>query len=54
MGEREDAQAPVPLELSCRVGPGGEVVVDLGGELDIVSAEAAVRNPALRPITTPI
>jgi anti-anti-sigma factor len=39
---REDAQAPVPLELSCRVGPGGEVVVDLGGELDIVSAEAAV------------
>ena len=42
MAAREDAQAPVPLELSCRVGPGGEVVVDLGGELDIVSAEAAV------------
>jgi anti-sigma B factor antagonist len=39
---REDAQEPVPVELSYRIRQGGEVVVDLGGELDIVSAEAAV------------
>lgn len=33
---------PAPLDLRYRVGPSGEVVVDLGGELDIVSAETAV------------
>jgi anti-anti-sigma factor len=38
----DDAQEPAPLDLSYRVWPGGELVVDLGGELDIVSAEAAV------------
>jgi len=38
----EDVREPAPLELSYRVWSGGEVVVDLGGELDIVSAEAAV------------
>ena len=42
MAARDDAQEPAPLELSYRIGPGGEVVVDLGGELDIVSAESAV------------
>ena len=36
------AREPAPLDLSCRVGACGDVVVDLGGELDIVSAEAAV------------
>lgn len=35
-------QATVPLELSCRISPAGEAIVDLGGELDIGSAEAAV------------
>jgi anti-anti-sigma factor len=39
---RDGTQEPAPLERSYRVGPGGEIVVDLGGELDIVSAEAAV------------
>jgi anti-anti-sigma factor len=39
---REDAREPVPLELSHRIWPNGEVDVDLGGELDIVSADAAV------------
>jgi len=38
----DDVQEPAPLDLSYRVRPGGEAVVDLGGELDIVSAEAAV------------
>jgi anti-anti-sigma factor len=38
----DDVQEPAPLELSYRLRPSGEVVVDLGGELDIVSAEAAV------------
>ena len=42
MAAREDGQEPAPLELSYRVLPSGETVVDLGGELDIVSAEAAV------------
>ncbi len=42
MAARDDVQEPVPLELSYRLRPSGEVVVDLGGELDIVSAEAAV------------
>jgi anti-anti-sigma factor len=38
----DDVQEPAPLDLSHRVWPGGEVVVGLGGELDIVSAKAAV------------
>jgi anti-sigma B factor antagonist len=38
----DDAQEPAPLDLSYQVRSGGEVVVHLGGELDIVSAEAAV------------
>ena len=42
MAAGDDVQEPAPLDLSYRVGPSGEVVVDLGGELDIVSAEAAV------------
>ena len=42
MAEGGDAQEPAPLELSYRACAGGEVVVALGGELDIVSAEAAV------------
>jgi anti-sigma B factor antagonist len=32
----------VPLELSHRISLAGEAIVDLGGELDIVSAEVAV------------
>src|SRR5580704_3627148 len=37
-----DQQRTVPLELSHRISPAGEAIVDLGGELDIASAEAAV------------
>jgi anti-sigma B factor antagonist len=37
-GRRE----PALLELGHRIGPDGEVVVNLGGQLDAVSAEAAV------------
>ena len=39
---QDDPQATAPLELSHRICPTGEAVVDLGGELDIVSAEVAV------------
>jgi hypothetical protein len=35
-------QEPALLVLGHRIRPAGEVVVDLGGELDIVSAEMAV------------
>jgi len=38
----DDPQEPAAIELSYRARPGGEVVVDLGGELDIVSAVTAV------------
>ena len=37
-----DQQRTAPLELSHRISPAGEVIVDLGGELDIASAEMAV------------
>ena len=40
--EPDDPQSTAPMELSHRPGPAGEVVVDLGGELDILSAELAV------------
>ena len=39
---QDDVREPAPLDLRYRVGPSGEIVVDLGGELDIVSAETAV------------
>jgi anti-anti-sigma factor len=39
---RGDQQEAVPLELSHRISPAGEVVVDLGGELDIATAEVAL------------
>ena len=38
----DDLEATVPLELSHRICPTGEAVVDLDGELDILSAEMAV------------
>ena len=38
----DNPQGTTPLELSHRICPTGEAVVDLDGELDIVSAEAAV------------
>jgi anti-sigma B factor antagonist len=37
-----DQQGAVALELSHRISLAGEATVDLGGELDIVSAEVAV------------
>jgi anti-sigma B factor antagonist len=36
-------RGPVPLKLSHRALPTGEAVIDIGGELDIATAEAAVR-----------
>ncbi len=36
------SQVTAPLELSHRICPTGEAVVDLDGELDIASAEVAV------------
>lgn len=42
----DDVQEPAPLELSHRVRACGEVVVDLGGELDIVGLDR--RFPASR------
>ena len=38
-----DQQRTVALELSHRISLAGEAIVNLGGELDIVSAEVAVR-----------
>jgi anti-anti-sigma factor len=38
-----DGQRTAPLQLSHRVLPTGEAVADIGGELDIATAEAAVR-----------
>ena len=37
-----DPKGTAPLELSRQICPTGEAVVDLGGELDITSAEVAV------------
>jgi anti-anti-sigma factor len=42
LAAEDDVQEPAPLELSHRVCASREVVVDLGGELDIFSADAAV------------
>ena len=58
----DDPPETAPLELSHRICPTGEAVVDLGGELDIVSAEVAVgyvrdiisrhRGPVIVDLTT--
>ncbi len=42
MTDRAHRQGTVPLELSHRISLAGEAIVDLGGELDIASAEVAV------------
>jgi len=39
---QHDPESAAPIELSHRTCPTGETVVDLGGELDILSAEVAV------------
>jgi anti-sigma B factor antagonist len=39
---QDNPQGTAPLELSYRICPTGGAAVDLGGELDIVSAEVAV------------
>jgi anti-anti-sigma factor len=59
---QDDPERTAPLELSHRICPTGEAVVDLGGELDISSAEAAVsyvkdvidrhRGPVVVDLTT--
>jgi anti-sigma B factor antagonist len=41
-GAHDDPQETAPLELSHQICSTGEAVVNLGGELDIVSAEVAV------------
>jgi anti-sigma B factor antagonist len=38
----DDLREPAPLDLSYRVCASGDAVIDLGGEPDVVSAEAAV------------
>ena len=42
MAAQDDPQETAPLELSHRICPTGEAVVDFGGELDFATAEAAV------------
>jgi anti-sigma B factor antagonist len=42
-GPRDDLPGTAPLELSHRIWPTGEAVVDMDGELDIATAELAVR-----------
>jgi anti-sigma B factor antagonist len=42
-GTYDDLPWAAPLELSYRIGPAGEAVVELGGELDIATAGRAVR-----------
>jgi anti-sigma B factor antagonist len=39
---QDDPEGPAPLKLGHRICPTGEVVVGLGGELDVASAEVAV------------
>ena len=39
---RDDVERTAPIELNHRICPTGEAVVDLGGDLDILSAEVAV------------
>jgi anti-sigma B factor antagonist len=39
---QDDPQGTAPLELSHRICPTGEAVVDLDGELDFASADVAV------------
>ena len=39
---QDDLESAAPMELSHRICPTGEAVVDLGGELDILSADVAV------------
>jgi len=41
-GAQDDLQGAAPLELSHRISPAGEAIVDIGGELDIATAEPAV------------
>ena len=38
----DDLETTAPLELSHRIGPTGEAIVDLDGDLDILTAELAV------------
>jgi len=42
-GAQNDLQECTPLELSHRISPAGEAVVDIGGQLDITTAEPAAR-----------
>ena len=42
-GAQDDLQKGASLELSHRISPAGEAVVDIGGELDITTAEPAAR-----------
>lgn len=39
---QDDLESAAPMELSHRIYPTGEAVVDLGGELDVLSVEVAV------------
>ena len=39
---QDDLDSAAPMELSHRISPAGEAVVELGGDLDILSAEVAI------------
>jgi anti-sigma B factor antagonist len=39
---QDDQQQVAPLAMSHRVAPTGEVIADIGGELDIATAETAL------------
>ncbi len=42
-GFQDDLEGAAPLRLRHRIAPGGQAVVDICGELDIATAEVAVR-----------
>jgi anti-anti-sigma factor len=42
-GAQDDLPAPAQLRLSHRILPNGQAVVDIGGELDIATADVVVR-----------
>jgi anti-sigma B factor antagonist len=42
-GAPDDLQRPAALRLSHRILPTGEAIADIGGELDIATADVAVR-----------
>jgi hypothetical protein len=54
---RDELERTAPMKLDHRICPAGEAIVDLGGDLDILSADVAVNyvtecyRSAPRPVT---